>query len=68
VKPGTRTDALRRKAVITAACCAILGGFVPLTLHVHRWLAFVLIGLQMILLVTAIRFFLQSNRSPVPRR
>lgn len=54
--------ALRRKAVIAAAFCAILGGFVPLGLHGHRWIAFVCIGAQAILLVTALSFFVQSSR------
>jgi hypothetical protein len=53
---------LRRKAVIAAAMCAILGGFVPLGLHAHRWIAFACIGAQAVLLVMAIRFFVQSNR------
>jgi hypothetical protein len=55
-------NARRRKAVIAAALCAILGGFVPLGLHVHRWIAFVCIGAQAVLLVTALSLFVQSNR------
>ena len=55
--------ALRRKAVITAAFCAILGGVVPVALHAHRWLAFVCIGAQLVLLVTAIRFYMLSNQT-----
>jgi hypothetical protein len=55
-------NAHRRKAVIAAALCAILGGFVPLGLHAHRWIAFVCIAAQAVLLVTALSFFLQSNR------
>jgi membrane protein implicated in regulation of membrane protease activity len=55
-------SAQRRKAVILAASCAILGGFVPLGLHGHRWIAFVCIAAQAVLLVMALRFFVQSNR------
>jgi hypothetical protein len=54
--------ALRRKAILLAACCAVLGGVVPLGLHSHRWIAFVCIGAQFVLLVAAISFFVQSNR------
>jgi hypothetical protein len=63
VEAANPVAALRRKAVVTAACCAILGGFVPLALHQHRWLAFVCIGAQVILLVTAIRLYLLSNQT-----
>jgi hypothetical protein len=63
VEAANPVAALRRRAVVTAACCAILGGFVPLALHQHRWLAFVCIGAQVILLVTAIRFYMRSNQT-----
>ena len=55
-------NAQRRKAVIAAAFCAILGGFVPLGLHGHRWIAFVAIGAQAVLLILALSFFVQSSR------
>ncbi|HTW48076.1 MAG TPA: hypothetical protein VMD92_09010 [Acidobacteriaceae bacterium] len=58
-----RVGALRRKAVIAAAFCAILGGLVPLGLHGHRWIAYVVIAAQAVLLVTALSFFVQSNRT-----
>jgi drug/metabolite transporter superfamily protein YnfA len=54
---------LRRKAVIAAALCAILGAFVPLGLHSHRWIAFACIGAQAVLLLTALSCFVQSNRT-----
>jgi hypothetical protein len=57
-----RINGLRRKAIILAACCAIFGGFVPLGLHSHCWIAFVCIAAQAVLLVTALSFFVQSNR------
>jgi drug/metabolite transporter superfamily protein YnfA len=58
-----RVASLRRKAVITAAFCAILGGFIPLLgLHGHRWIAFAGLGAQAVLLVTALSFFVKSNR------
>lgn len=53
---------LRRKAVIAAAFCAILGGFIPLGLHSHRWIAFGIVGAQAVLLVVAISLFVQSNK------
>jgi hypothetical protein len=59
---SAHSSALRRKAVILAACCAILGGAVPLGLHSHRWIAFACIGAQAVLLVTALSFFVKSNR------
>jgi len=55
-------NAMRRKAVIAAAFCAILGGFVPLGLHGHRWIAFVAIGAQAVLLVTALTLFARAQR------
>jgi hypothetical protein len=59
---------LRRRAVLTAALCAILGGFVPLGLHGHRWIAFLCIAAQTVLLATAVRLFALSNRAAANRR
>jgi hypothetical protein len=53
---------LRRKAVITAALCTILGGVVPAAIHAHRWLGFSVIGVQVVLLVTALSFLAQSKK------
>lgn len=58
-----KADALRRKAVITAAGCAMLGGVIPLTMRGHHWIAFVGIGLQVVLLVLALHFFAQSRKA-----
>ena len=51
----SRVERLRRGAVISAAGAAVLaaGPAVSLT-HGHRWLAFVFIGLQVVLIVEAL--------------
>jgi hypothetical protein len=67
MKMSSRTDQLRRKAVITAAFCAILGGFLPMVTQGHRWLAFVIIGLQLTLLVMAMNFIVQLRRLSVKK-
>jgi hypothetical protein len=58
-----KVDALRRKAVITAACCAMMGGFIPVFLRGHHGLAFVCIGVQVVLLVMALNFYAQSRKA-----
>lgn len=56
-----KAEALRRKAVIVAAACAAMGGFLPITLHHgHRWIGFACIAAQIILLVLAVTFYRQS--------
>jgi hypothetical protein len=51
----SRVERLRRGAVISAAGAAVLAAGPALSLtHGHRWLAFVLIGLQVVLLVEAL--------------
>jgi intracellular septation protein A len=60
--------AMRRKAILFAALCAILGGFIAFDLHGHRWIAFACIGAQAILLVTALSLFVRSNRPGSTRR
>jgi hypothetical protein len=51
----SRVERLRRGVVIAAGGAAALGGVevVGIT-HGHRWLAFVLIGLQVVLVVEAL--------------
>lgn len=56
-----RAFQLRRKAILAAAFCAVLGGFVPLGMHAHRWLGFLCIGAQVVLLVVALALFAQSR-------
>ena len=58
-----KVDALRRKAVITAACCAMLGGFIPVFIRGHHGLALVCIGVQVVLLVMALNFYAQSRKA-----
>jgi hypothetical protein len=56
-----KAEALRRKAVIVAAACCALGGVLPITLHHgHRWIGFVCIAAQIILLVVAVTLYRQS--------
>ena len=51
----TRVERLRRSAVTSAAGAAVLGGGVAVSMtHGHRWLGFVLIGIQVVLLVEAL--------------
>jgi hypothetical protein len=51
----SRVERLRRGAVISAAGAAVLAAGPALWLtHGHRWLAFVFIGLQVVLLVEAL--------------
>jgi len=59
---ANRAFQLRRKAIVAAAFCAILGGIVPLGLHAHRWLGFLCIGAQIALLVIALSLFAKSRR------
>jgi uncharacterized membrane protein len=51
----SRVERLRRGVVVAAAGAAALGGVevVGIT-HGHRWLAFVFIGLQVLLIVEAL--------------
>jgi hypothetical protein len=58
-----KVDALRRKAVITAAFCAMMGGFIPVFVRGHHWLAGVCIGVQVVLLVVALNFYAQSRKA-----
>lgn len=50
-----RVERLRRSAVISAAGAAVLGGAEVIGVtHGHRWLAFVLLGIQVVLIVEAL--------------
>jgi hypothetical protein len=51
----SRVERLRWSAVIAAGGAAALGGAEAMGLtHGHRWLAFVLLGLQVVLIVEAL--------------
>ncbi|HEY6448968.1 MAG TPA: hypothetical protein VIY53_21115 [Acidobacteriaceae bacterium] len=62
MRPSGNTTDLRRKAVITAAFCAILGGVVPAAIHAHRWIGFSVIAVQAVLFIMALSFFVRSNQ------
>ncbi|MGC2635979.1 MAG: hypothetical protein WA294_02300 [Acidobacteriaceae bacterium] len=62
MRPSGNVTDLRSKAVITAAFCAILGGVAPVAMHAHHWLGFSVIGVQVVLLVTALTLFAQSGK------
>lgn len=56
-----KAAALRRKAVIFAAACAALGGIPAITMtRGHRWIGFVAIAVQIVLLIFAVNFYRQS--------
>lgn len=56
-----KAGALRRKAVMTAALCAMVGGgAIAFMQPGHRWIGFACIGVQIILLVIAVNFYRQS--------
>jgi len=60
---------LRRRAVITAAGAAVLGAAPALFMtHGHRWIAFVVIGIQIVLLVAAMRLLTESKRQRAAER
>jgi hypothetical protein len=59
----SKAGELRRKAVVTAAGAAVLGAGPALFMtHGHRWVGFVVIGIQIVLLVAAMRFLRESKR------
>ena len=62
MRPSGNVTDLRRKAVITAALCAILGGVAPVAIHTHRWLGFGVIAVQAVLLVIALSLYVRSNQ------
>lgn len=54
----------QRKAVVTAAGAAMLGAAPALAMtHGHRWLGFVFIAVQVVLLVAAMRFFVEMKKA-----
>lgn len=64
-----KAAALRRKAVITAALCAMVGGGAIAFMHPgHRWIGFACIGIQLVLLVIAVNFYRQSMALHSPGR
>jgi hypothetical protein len=59
----TKVEDLRRKTVIYAAGAAVLAAVPALSMtHGHRVLGFVFIGIQVVLLVLALRFLAQMRR------
>jgi len=56
--------ALRKRAVTTAAGAAALGAAPMLAMtHGHRGFAFLLMGLQVVLIVAAMRFMVEMKRA-----
>lgn len=54
---------LRRSGTITAAMVAVLAGIPGLTiLHNHRWMGFICIGIQVVLLAVALSFLAKAKR------
>lgn len=66
---ASKAAELQRRAVVTAAGVAVLGAGPALFItHGHRWIAFVCIGIQIALLVAAMRFLTESKRLRAGRR
>jgi len=66
--PNKATE-LQRKGVVTAAGAAVLAAAPALFMtHGHRWMAFLVIGIQIVLLVAAARFLRESQRLRVADR
>lgn len=63
MKGSSQASELRRRAVVTAAGAAVLGAAPALFItHGHRWIGFLVIGIQVVLLVAAMRFLTESKR------
>jgi hypothetical protein len=63
MKTFSKVEDLRRRAVTTAAGAAVLGAAPAVSMtHGHRWLGFVFIGLQVLMIVQALRFLNQMKR------
>lgn len=61
---ASRARELQKKAVLFAAGAAVLGLAPMLSItHGHRWLGVALIGVQILLLIVAIRFFVEMQRA-----
>jgi len=59
-----RARELQKKAVVTAAGAAMLGAAPALAMtHGHRWLGFFFIAVQVVLLVAAMRFFVEMKKA-----
>jgi CHASE2 domain-containing sensor protein len=61
---ASRAREYQKKAVVTAAGAACLGMAPMLAMtHGHRWLGFVFIAVQVVLLVAAMRFFVEMKKA-----
>lgn len=65
----TRVERIRRSIVIVAGGAAALGGVEAIGLtHGHRWLAFVLIGVQVVLVVEALLLLARMKKLKAEER
>lgn len=65
----SKAERLRRHSVVTAALAAVLGIGPALAMpHRHFLLGFVCIGVQILLLIVALRLFTESKRLATPTR
>lgn len=63
MKGSSQASELQRRAVVTAAGAAVLGAAPALfIMHGHRWIGFLVIGIQIVLLVAAMRFLTEAKR------
>jgi hypothetical protein len=53
---------LQRRATVTAAAAAVLSVVALSVIHEHEWIAFVVMGLQVVLIVTAVKSVVQMKR------
>jgi len=59
----SRVERIRRGVVIAAAGAAVLGGAEAIGLtHGHRWLAFVFIGIQVVLIGEALLLLVRMKK------
>lgn len=55
---------MRKKAVVTAAGAAALGAAPMLAMtHGHRWLGLLAIGIQVVLIVAAMRYVMEMKKA-----
>jgi hypothetical protein len=65
----SRVERLRRGVVIVAGGAAALGGAAAIGMtHGHRWLAFALIGLQVVLVVEALLLLARGKKLKAEER
>jgi hypothetical protein len=65
----SRVERLRRGVVIAAGGAAALGGAAAIGMtHGHRWLAFALIGLQVVLVVEALLLLARGKKLKAEER